>query len=479
VETSNLKRRHQTWFARVAVPRPLRAALGRSEIIRTLKTRDLKEANRRKHRVLAEIHAWLSQQVAEATLPKESADYVLATARSLRESVSSGETTEADAEAALDADLESHLAAVAKKRGVEPESGDPVLDEQHERTLRLAHQVFNHGDVTLLSESIVKYLREVKPRITKAGYGQKDKQLHAFAKWLRGDCDVTSITKKIAGRYVSDMLQPSSLAPKSKKDTIANLSAFWSWLEQYGLVEMNPWRNMTRAVKESTRGGRAKPRPYTTQEFSLLVGKLKPGSALLPLACIAAYSGMRIEEISAMKIEHLTDDAFRVMEAKNANSVRYVPIHAAIKPIVSKLSTASSDGYLISGLLAGGADGKRSHYASRYFGNFLRAQGFTDKTLTFHSLRRSFTQRCEQAEIPESTAKLLTGHSRQSLTYGLYSPGPEFPTLAAAIQKITYGDAVDAKVRALAKSIEITKRMTARPRSTRAAEGRRQRPSAP
>lgn len=29
-------------------------------------------------------------------------------------------------------------------------------------------------------------------------------------------------------------------------DAIANLSAFWSWLEQYGLVEMNPWRNMKR-----------------------------------------------------------------------------------------------------------------------------------------------------------------------------------------------------------------------------------------
>jgi integrase len=465
METSNLKRRHQTWFARVAVPRSLRAVVGRAEILRSLKTRDLREANRRKHRVLAEIHASLSRHVADSTLPKESADYVLAAARSLRESVASGETTEADAEAALDADLEKHLAAVAKTRGVDPSSGDPLLDEQHERTLRLAHQVFNHGDVTLLSEAITKYLREVKPRITKAGYGQKDKQLHAFAQWLRSDCDVTSITKKIAGRYVSDMLQPSALAPKSKKDTIANLSAFWSWLEQYGLVEVNPWRNMTRAVKESTRGGRAKPRPYTPQELGLLIGKLKPGSALLPLACIAAYSGMRIEEIAAMKTEHLTEDAFRVMEAKNENSVRYVPIHGAIAPMVKALTKSSSDGYLISGLLPGGADGKRSHYASRYFGNFLRKHGFTDKTLTFHSLRRSFAQRCEQAGIPESTAKLLTGHARQSLTYGLYSPGPEFPILTQAVEKVSYGETVDARIVALAKNVKITHRMRARART--------------
>jgi integrase len=230
---------------------------------------------------------------------------------------------------------------------------------------------------------------------------------------------------------------------------------------------------MTRAVKESTRGGRAKPRPYTPQEFALHISKLKPGTALLPLACIAAYSGMRIEEIAAMKTEHLTEDAFRVMEAKNENSVRYVPIHASLKSLVGKLASTSNDGYLISGLLPGGADDKRSHYASRYFGNFLRTNGFTDKTLTFHSLRRSFAQRCEQAEIPESTAQLLTGHARQSLTYGLYSPGPEFPTLKAAVQKVTYGDTVDAQVRALAKSATITKRMQRRARPAKQTQAKR------
>jgi integrase len=171
---------------------------------------------------------------------------------------------------------------------------------------------------------------------------------------------------------------------------------------------------------------------------------------------------MRIEEIAAMKVEHLTDKAFRVMEAKNENSVRYVPIHPAIKPMVSRLVETSGDGYLVSGLLTGGADGKRSHYASRYFGNFLRSHGFTDKTLTFHSLRRSFTQRCEQAEIPESTAKLLTGHSRQSLTYGLYSPGPEFPSLETALHKIGYGDLTDKHVRELAKDIKVTEMMRRR-----------------
>jgi integrase len=439
--------------------------VGKSEILRTLKTRDLAEANRLKHRVLAEINSWLTQFAAEATLPKDSADYVLAVAREMRDSVSRGESTEQNAEAALDATLEKHLDEQARKRGIDPESGHPLLDEAHERTLRLAHQVFSHGDVTLLSESIRKYLTEAKSRVTNAGYAQKERHLQAFAKWLKADTDVTTITRKLTGRYVSDVIQLANLSPKTKKDWIANLTAFGSWLEQYGIIEANPWRNLTRTIKESTRGGKPEPRPYTPEEFATLIQKLPAGDPLLPLSCISAYSGLRIEEIAAMKTEHVTSDAFRVMDAKNPNSVRYIPIHATIAPMISTLLATSKDGFLISGLLAGGADGKRSHYASKYFGDFLRKNGFTDRTLNFHSLRRSFAQRCEQAEVPEPTAQLLMGHARQSLTYGLYSPGPEFPKLQEAVGKVTFGAVADSFVLNAASAAEITRFSRRRKRS--------------
>src|ERR1044071_3332574 len=55
LDTKNLKRRHQTWYARVAVPPSLQSILGKAEIVRSLGTRDLREANRKKHRVLADI----------------------------------------------------------------------------------------------------------------------------------------------------------------------------------------------------------------------------------------------------------------------------------------------------------------------------------------------------------------------------------------------------------------------------------------
>src|SRR4051812_15609230 len=125
METTNLKRRGLTWYARLSVPPSQREAVGRSEIVRSLKTRDLREANRLKHRALAEMHASLARQIGAKVLPVESVDYVTEMARQLRDSVSSGETTARDAEAALDVAVEEHLAKQARRSGIDPESGDP------------------------------------------------------------------------------------------------------------------------------------------------------------------------------------------------------------------------------------------------------------------------------------------------------------------------------------------------------------------
>jgi len=465
METTNLKRRGLTWYARLFVPPSQRVAVGRSEIVRSLKTRDLREANRLKHRALAEMHAWLARQISGKVLSSESLDYVTQAARELRDAVRAGEATERDALVALDVAVDKHLAAQAERNGIDPESGDPILTEAHESAIRLAHDVLTRGDLLLLSEASEQYLREVKPHITKAGYAAKDRTITAFKKWLRSDVDVATITRKVAGRYVSEEIIPTDHAAKTKKDTIANLSAFWSWLETAHGCESNPWRNMASLIRESSRGGtKREPRPYTPEEIQKLLPKLPEGDPMLPMACISAYSGMRLEEIASTKVEHVTKDAIRVLEGKNQNSVRYVPLHPIIRPMVARLKETSSDEYLISGLLRGGADKKRSHYVSKRFGYWLRSNGFTDETLTFHSFRRSFAQRCEHAKVPESTAKLLMGHARQSLTFGLYSPGPEFPVLLKEIRKVSYG-AADEIVAKLAKSVEVTMKSARRPRA--------------
>lgn len=453
MDATHLKRRHQTWYVRLAVPPTLQKRLGRAEIVRSLRTRDLREANRRKHRVLSELKEFLARAEANAALPPEAAESFLAAARELRAAVDRGETTEQDAEVALDAALEEHLEAAGRKHGVDRD-GDPKVPEEHVRVIHLARRVLHKGDVTLLSEARERYLAETAKRVRKQTLRAKARVLDEFARWLGRDRDVTEVTKRIAGRYVSDVLTQRGHAPKTIKDTLGDLSAFFAWLEGRGEVEFNPWRGVSRTVKDTTRGTRPKRRPWTDEELQRLLEGIPTDDPLWSMTAIAAYTGMRREEIANLKVEEAEGDAIRVTEGKTAAAIRTIPVHPVIAGLVKRLREKSSDGYVIPRLLRGGADGKRGHYVGKRFGHAMKRLGFTDKALTFHTLRNSFMQRCEEAGVPESTVKLLVGHARQSMTFGRYSPGVEFEGLRKAVAKVTYGEA-DGVVKANGRGVEV------------------------
>jgi integrase len=454
MDTTHLKLKHRTWFVRLRVPPTLQTIIGKTEVLQSLKTHDLKQANKLKHRVIAEMQESFTRAAATAVLPRDAADAVLIEAQQLRAAVARGEVTREDAEVVFDANLERHLETQARLKGINPADGHPVLDEAHERVLQLAHHVFTTGNTTLLSKCIADYLKETGPRVRVGTLNEKRRQLGEFAGWIKGDIDVATITKKMAGRYVADVLLTKGHAPKTVKDTLSNLSAFFVWLEGRGEVESNPWRGMSATVKGSTRGAAAKRRPWADDELLKLLEGLPESDVLLPLTAIAAYTGMRIDEVASMRAKDATVDALRVVAGKTSAAVRYVPVHAAIKPMVAQLLKHSSDGYLLPGLLSGGADAKRGHLVGKRFGVTIRRLGFADQALTFHTLRNAFMQRCEAAGVPESTTKLLVGHARQSLTYGLYSPGIELKLLTEAVQSISYGKA-DALVRSLGSKLAV------------------------
>jgi hypothetical protein len=98
----------------------------------------------------------------------------------------------------------------------------------------------------------------------------------------------------------------------------------------------------------------------------------------------------------------------------------------------------SSDGFVFGGLVPGGPDKKRSWSVSKAFGRYTRNLGLGEDRQVFHALRNTFMEMMEAAEVPESTTKLIVGHKRPSLTYGLYSKG-ERVKLRKHINKLRYG----------------------------------------
>jgi integrase len=221
---------------------------------------------------------------------------------------------------------------------------------------------------------------------------------------------------------------------------------------------------MSGTVKGSTRGTAPKRRPWTDEELLKLLQGIPTSDPLLPMVALAAYTGMRREEVASLRVEDATEDgALIVREGKSAAALRRVPVHPALQPLVKSLRDSSRDGYMIPGLLTGGMDAKRAHYAGKRFSKLKEKLGFTDPALVFHTLRNAFMQRAEEGGVPESTTKLIVGHSRQGdITYGLYSPGVKFEALREAVGKVTYG-AADGLVRELAGRVMITRKSMRRP----------------
>lgn len=470
----HLVRRHQTWLVQIAVPRKHWSAVGQKLITRTLNTDSLAVAKRLAPPVVAAIRAELAQRVEAAALPEGSPERLLQIARGQRQAVSEGLISDDRAQAGYDVAAEEYLDRLRRQRGVDddptsPDYGYPPMTDREDAVLRRAQEVLNGTERETLADAIKRHLAADKPRITAKEYGQKVRRLGDFAKWHGADRAVSTITKKIAGNYM-DVIRATGGARKTLVKWTSNLRAFGTYCVDHGLLEVNPWDGLQRTIKESSRGGRKSNwRAYTVEEFGKLVDELSKdavGSPLLPLTLIAGYSGLRIEELCAMELKHVTDETLYIAEGKSDAAVRHVPIHPAIAPIVAKLKETSGDGYLISGLMPGGPDKHRSHYPSKKFGRYLRTHGFIDPLLVFHSLRKSFTQRAMNAGVPEYTADVITGHKLDGMSYGVYATAPDFPVWVESVGKVTYSAAIDETVKGLADRCVITER--GRRRSKRA-----------
>ncbi len=172
MDRKNLKLRSYSWYARLKVPRSLRAIVGKSEIVKALHTRDLREANRLKHAALAEMHNQLLRAEAQTLMPLDAAKTLLATAREMADAVTVGSATQREADTALQIHLReqsSELEARAQSVGASPA-------QIVERTLTLARRTLSGGRVYRISKSIRAYLDEKAPYVTKQTLDQKQRK---------------------------------------------------------------------------------------------------------------------------------------------------------------------------------------------------------------------------------------------------------------------------------------------------------------
>jgi integrase len=441
--TDYLKLRGRTWYVRVQIPPHLWASAGsKREFVKTLKTRDLSEANRLKHAHVAAFQRRI---------------------KTLEQGQQSDPLADLYEKAIAWRDYwERHKGQVI----IHDEEGEPLWTYDDEFLSQISDEakgfLETHGEeaatsffkiakgegTPLRDELIETWLAEQAGSITEQTSGHHRVAVRSFRAWAGESILIEAVTRKKAGDYVSHLLAPArGISPKTAKRYISSLSSLWTWLEARGHAgQGNPWLRQGIA-KKSKRGQAALRKQWTDAALvKLLSGQYTAQytATLHDLIRLALVTGARIDELCALE----TRDAHRrengwwitIREGKTQAAVREVPIHDSAAHVIER-RRKSADGFLFGGLVPGGPDKKRSWNVSKAFGHYTKKLDLGEQRQVFHALRNTFTEAMEAAGVPESTTDLIIGHTRASLTYGHYSKGDRVD-LRSAIGKLKYSPEV-------------------------------------
>lgn len=418
----------------VNVPRALQPKLG-TKLKRALKTDSLSEANKLKWDVVAELKAVIRQAQDPAKTKDEA--FALAKAKAMEEARRLSRrrllALTADERQRIDDHIEDHAEHLA---------GDPigigdmgVAEYEPERDALAAQFVgIAKNSDTPVDFHHEKYssMANVKPR-TAADDTRAIKHLKAWCETNGLPATLQGITKREAVRFCDDLHKlVGSSDPATLNKYVSRLSVYWTWLEKRHEVEFNVWKG--RRFDKPMQTTDEKERPFTDEEMKALLSG-PATQAMHDVMRIGALTGARLDPIVCLRVKDCKNGTFIFKPQKKEPGPRLCPIHPDLIEIVSRRSEGKSDEDDMFPEWPRPSDPKslreKSFKTSNHFTKYRRSVGVEDRRdnrrrglANFHSFRRWFATKAEQADQPEHIIAAVIGHKRSGITLGIYSRGP-------------------------------------------------------
>lgn len=268
------------------------------------------------------------------------------------------------------------------------------------------------------------------------------------------------ITKNHVRKFV-ELVQERWSGSKTCSDAISLLSTICRYgITALGTDESNPFENATALLPKVKVGVRksSSNKAYELEQLRKMIPDLASYSSrgqgnvtkiIFPVALMALYTGMRLEEICRVKKREIITiegiDVIRLSYSKSQAGIRDVPINRGCKLAVDWLLNHSDDEYLVSGLHF--YDDRRSKKISDRFsawkGVFF-SDLVTSREFTFHSFRSTAITVLDRAKVGNDCISLLVGHEdgRGTMAKRTYSSGWLINDLVEPASKIDYGDSL-------------------------------------
>lgn len=421
-KVDHLRYHRGKWQVRIAIPADVRPALGgKTCLIETLGP-DLNAA----HLLKGGIVTRFQSMILEARSP---GDPLLKEARAIRRQLDASQGDEEEMEAQ----------ALANRLGdrIEQEQGGSAA---HNPAYKIAvgfNAPLDHYLTDWLADR--RFIGKTEMQYRKAFVVLSD-----WCNSCRIEPTLEAITRRVALDFIAKYLRVRLAAPKTINRYLSTYRTHWAWLIQQDRATTNPWDNThvterSQSHEDDDEGAR----PFGDDEVrTLLTGFAPP--PLPDLMMVAALTGARIDALSNLRVRDCAKSNFNVRKAKKEKRARTIPIHSRLKSIVARrIKGKQPDDFLFHELPAATPTRPRSAAASQAFTRYRRSVGVDDRPdgqrlskVNFHSWRRWFITKAEQARQRPHIIETVVGHKRSGMSLGVYSGGPSVDQLQACVEAV-------------------------------------------
>ena len=448
MEKSYLYKRHNVYWVRVRVPDKVRAIVGKTQFSRNLSTKDLSEANRKKHIVIAEF----KQRIHFAEKQIDGTFASLSKEDQIRELALEFRASSKDNSEDLDFILTDIIEHKVSELYGEKES-NAIFNSHHPewkgvnpnpKAVKATQDAFkiinpNYEPISIVAKA---FLSERVKDLKTSTFKRKEGNINNFIKWF-GNSEIKDITKKNAGEYVTHLMHIKNPAPATIRNIVVDISSLFNWAEGRGYIDKNPFQKLNLPNNNNSTPPR---RPWKDEDLLLFLQSDKIDRIVFEATVVAMYSGMRLSEICNIQNKNVENKCFHIEKGKTKASSRVIPVHPMIQSIIDSLRASSKDEFLIKGINSGGYDDKRSWNFQKKLGRLRDKIGMPDGVV-FHSLRNTFATRMENLGIPTNHINQLMGHKHNNMSLDVYSDGMEIKHLVESINKLTYGEVIDSFIK--------------------------------
>lgn len=438
---SGMMRHSQTGmlWARKDVPKPLRAIVGKTSLKRSLQTKDLSKARALFHSVMQEFEGLIS-----------------AARRALAEN-----RAKPHQPLTIELDLpEDQVRAWAFAESMKPYNQLKAAADRIELQLQKANGSASPSESISIHQLFDKWKTERQPsHESLTEYERAKTQFVALVK----DLPIAEYTAADARKWKEHVLNMRDrsgreMASASYAKIFGMVRTLFRYADRNELLVSDPFSRITLEVpkrpKKSERKDWDEAELQRWFDSPIYTKRERPrggdGEASYWLPILALYHGFRAGELCQLDRADVVsrngitclslspsdpNETGLIKSIKTEKSARIVPLHARAINLgfLDYAATIKSDQKLFP-LLQPDARGRWSGSYSKWFGNYRKKLGLSERYKDFHSLRHTWKTHARGAKLPEDVHDEISGHESKSVgrAYGKFP----IPLLKEYVDKV-------------------------------------------